>query len=228
MFSKSKSNTRESPSRPSIMVACPHVGYLRTNVVAALLRITQDTRYNLVYRFSQARPIDSNRNKIVRSYLESDCDFLLMLDEDVVPEGNPLDLIELDLDVVTLLYPIWKHRGAKVLWCVIDKPGGEVRETDLGMIAEVKTCGAGALLIARRVLEHPGLRVPFKIQYDEDGIVNRSEDFAFCDQVWSAGFQVWAALDYKCSHEKTVDLRVVGGMQPASPLVQSGLEVVNG
>jgi hypothetical protein len=202
------------------------MGEIRTNTVVALLRLTQDTRYNLLFQFSVARPIDHNRNKIAQHFLETDCDYLLMIDSDVVPEGNPLDFISLDLDVVTLLYPIWKRRGARVLWCVIDKPGGEVRKTDLGTIAEINTCGAGALLIARHVLEHPVLRVPFKTQYDEHGIVKRSEDFAFCDKVWAAGFQVWAALDYKCSHEKTVDLRVVGGMQPASSLVQG--EVVNG
>ena len=76
-------------------------------------------------------------------------------------------------------------------------------------LMEISAAGAGAVLIARRVLEHPDMRFPFRDRFTEDGVRKQGEDVTFIRRARAAGFQAWAAMGYRCSHFKTVDLLLV-------------------
>ena len=197
--------------KTKVQLVVPNEGTVATELMLMLMNLIYDGRYELHFSFPMYRPISHARNKIAREFLQAEppFDYLLMIDSDVVPSVNPLDLVDDDLDVVGHIYPIWKadqEPGHEVMWGV--EPLGELAVAQ-GLV-EVAAIGTGCVMIARRVLEHPAMRAPFRERFDEDGLLQRGEDLAFCDRARAAGFRVWADLGARCSHQKLVDLRQVG------------------
>jgi len=197
--------------KTKVQLVAPNEGQIATELMLMLMNLIYDGRYDLHFSFPMYAPISHARNRIAREFLaaEQHFDYLLMIDSDVAPSRNPLDLVEDDLDVAGYIYPIWKadqEPGHEVMWCV--EPLGEL-VVGQGLV-EVAAIGTGCVMIARRVLEHPAMRAPFTERFDEDGLLQRGEDLAFCDRARAAGFRVWADLGAKCSHQKLIDLRQVG------------------
>jgi len=195
-----------------IQVVVPNRGQVDTQLMVWLMQLMHDGRYDLHYSFPVYKPISSARNRIVREFLDAPepFDFLLMIDSDVIPNRNPLDLVEEDLDVVGHVCPIWKGNlapGREVMWNVEPLEGSMLLGAGL---ARVRAIGAGCLLIARRVLESPEMRGPFREEYDDDGVMTRGEDVVFCHRARAAGFEVWADLSARCHHSRNVDLWQVG------------------
>jgi hypothetical protein len=190
-----------------VYVAVLTGGWVRHELAAQLVAFLDDRRYKLELHFSYDRPTPSNRNGIVKRFLAGDADWLLMIDHDTIPYGNPLDLVERDLDVVTFPYPIWRQKDSPpiTLSLSLGKEGKPVVKLGEG-VREVMWGGTGMVLIARRVLEHPDLKAPFAYKYDEDGIKTWEEDAFFCYQVRKAGFKIWSALSHPCGHVKEVNL----------------------
>ena len=182
-----------------------------------MVALSRDERYNIIMGWNHAKPVTNNRNQIVKRFLDSppEHEFLLMMDNDVVPQNNPLDYIEHNLDIVVFPCPIWKPNQAcdsPVVWNI------RMRDEDgylltgsfkTGGLREISEGGTGAILIARRVLEHPALRSPFVEQMDEYGVSTLGHDLAFCARARAAGFRVWAATDCVCSHWEELDLSIV-------------------
>jgi hypothetical protein len=172
--------------------------------------LLKDTRYRLTIEYPTDQPVANNRNGIVHRFLKGDDDYLYMNDDDVIPWRNPLDFVERDLDVLLFPCPIYKTEpqdGQPLRWNVQYTVKGKTIKEDVGDgIRKIAAGGSGALLIARRVLEHPAMRAPFMDQYNEDGLRTNSEDLSFCDRAREAGFSVYAALCAPCSHNKPVDL----------------------
>jgi hypothetical protein len=200
-------------------IAIPNTGSIRTGLAVALLRLSRDPRYDLQFHFRIAKPTANNRNQIVKRFLSfgEGHGWLLMIDDDVVPlpDCNPLDLVERDLDVVGVLCPIWKWREGDamnpVVWNFMPLEGAETDAVQ-GCVP-VRFIGSGCMLIARRVLEHPAMRAPFMDTWDEFGEKVGGEDRNFCLRAREAGFGVFAAMDYRAEHENMVGLLSVGNMQ---------------
>jgi len=182
-------------------------GWVRHELAAQLVAFLDERRYKLELHFSYDRPTPSNRNGIVKRFLAGKAGWLLMIDHDTVPYGNPLDFVEKDLDVVTFPYPIWRHDDDPPVTLSLSLGQGSKRVVQLGEgVIEVAWGGTGMVLIARRVLEHPDLRAPFAYRYDEDGIKVWEEDSFFCWRARKAGFRIWSALSHPCGHVKDVNL----------------------
>jgi len=165
--------------------------------------IATEKRHSLQMHWVTGYPAGSVRCKIALLFLESNADFLLMLDSDQVPTVNPLDYIERDLDV--LAFPSPTYRGGDKLpirWF----PEAEDPARGIEQVNEATT---GCMLIARRVLEHPAMRAPFLDEYDADGIFASGEDLTFCRRARAAGFGVWCAMNAPLAHFKTVELLTI-------------------
>lgn len=200
-----------------VQVVVLTLGWLRAEQRDFMVALSRDDRYGIVMGKRNAKPVTNNRNQIVKIFLDSPPEhkFLLMMDNDVVPLCNPLDYVEHDLDVVVFPCPLWRPAaGSKnpVVWNIRqrDEEGqliiGKIRASGLREISEG---GTGAILIARRVLEHPAMRAPFVEEADEYGVSTLGHDLAFCARAREAGFRIWAALDCPCSHWDTLDLGLV-------------------
>lgn len=186
-------------------------GNIRPELANLLIHITHDPRYQVKITYPSARPITNNRNRIAKQFLEGDWDYLLMIDSDIVPHSNPLDLIAHDKDITGCPCPQWNERD--LYWVVMDKDGTGYKpippERRHGL-RQVDAIGTGCILIRRNVLE--AVRAPFNDKQAEDGTLDLGEDFYFCEKATEAGFEVWCDWRAPCSHFKTLDLIEVLGL----------------
>jgi len=156
-------------------------------------------------------PISSNRNRIVKEFLKTDCDYLLMIDDDIVPLTNPLELVYADKDVIGM--PAKVRRGGRYLDWVAYVKNPEKEEyapVDFSLIDDtvdllkVDVVGTGCILIKRKVLE--SIKAPFHTEFDEDGILTYGTDFAFCVKVKEAGFEIFTTPWRICEHYKEIGM----------------------
>lgn len=159
-------------------------------------------------------PVDRVRNQICKRFLESDADYLLMIDDDVVPPATVLDMARHDKDVVAgLCYAYLPRLGYySVAYPSGNEHGKPVERLGIGEqiegrgLIEVELAGTACMLIHRRVLEALD-RPHFKMQLDDDCLlIKDSEDFSFCRKARAAGFSIWLDTDQPCGHYRALDM----------------------
>jgi len=190
--------------KPKIYIAVLSMGTIRRELSLWLIQMSHDDRFQVIIKYHGLRPASYNRNDIVKQFLQTDCDYLLKIDDDTVPMKNPLDLVYLDKDVLGCPYP--QIKGDELGWLVMRKVEGGYKQMPTKTrhgLQEVDAIGDGVMLIARRVLEK--VKIPFERKW-QDGIPIKGSDFFFCDKVKDLGFKVWTHWEYPCSHFKEVDL----------------------
>ena len=150
--------------------------------------------------------VDYVRNQIVKRFLHGSCEALLMVDDDIMPNGDVMQLLDVDADIVAAPYLFYRAPEMKIpAPCVFRKnPAGRYAilsdpfsQTGIQPVAAV---GTGCMLVHRRVFEHPDLKPPFTLVCDEDGCMVRTEDVEFCDRATRAGFTIKAHWDLPCEH----------------------------
>lgn len=209
--------------RRRVLVACCNGrGWIHKRVFFAVLRMLQDPRHSVHFIAPTHSPFVQNLHLTVADFLKRGDDFLLLVDDDNPPTKNPLDLVELDLDVVGLPTPVWHNNVPgdrpyylNVMREVKDKNGEVVGWKPLdsypGFIAsgiqQADAVGTGCMLIHRRVLKDLMARAfgrpmetPFMRRWNDQGTVIAGNDFAFCGRARAAGWRVWAHFDYICEH----------------------------
>ena len=192
--------------KPSVLCAALNEGSIRAEVSNCISRMTHDERVELKVYYPNDRPIAHNRNKIVKKFLEGTEDYLLMIDDDNPPLKNPLDLIQLDKDVIACPTPQWNDCDKfPIYWVSMDKvEDGYIEHKEKKGLQEVDAVGTGCILISRRVLEK--VKKPFERKYDSNGLQELGLDFSFCEKAKEQGFKIWSHYDYPCSHFKELNL----------------------
>ena len=234
--------------RRRVLVACCNgSAKIHKLVVFAVMKMMQDPRHTVTFIAPTWSPYVQNLHKTVNDFLAQGHDFLLLVDDDNPPLKNPLDLVELDLDIIGLPTPVW-HSAVKgdrpfyynALMNVYDDDGKFLGQKPLdsypGFIGSgLKVCdavGTGCVLIARRVLlklmklaKGKPFDTPFMREWNDKGEVILGNDFAFCKRAKAAGFQVWAHFDYTCQHFNELEIQEtirsfaeMGQVQPSSEL----------
>lgn len=168
-----------------------------------------------------ANPISSNRNKITKRFLETDCDYLLMIDDDIVPNHNPCEMVFADKDVIGVPALV-RSAGQMICWTAyVEHPDGNGYSAidldafdDMFDLLDVAIVGTGCILIKRKVLE--AVKAPFHCEFDEDGIQKYGTDFAFCRRAKKAGFEIYTTTHRRCEHFKVVGLNDMDGWDPIS------------
>lgn len=164
--------------------------------------------------------IAENRTRIVREFLKSPCEWLWMLDIDLVFPPQILDALMEAADparrpVVGALYfssyestpdgtwwPMWLERQGDQEYCVVSR-------VQLGEVRELSVAGTGCMVIHRSVLErlaevHSGDPWPW-FGHDVRGGERAGEDVTFCTRARAAGFSVWG-LAVPLRHFKTISV----------------------
>lgn len=183
--------------------------WIHYHLVNYLFYLKDDKRYDLDIQFSNARPIMNNRNGIVKRFLSSENDVLIMMDCDTVPQKNILDLLGFDKDVVCC--PVPSIRG-DIFWNVFDKEENKDTYKSLNIpkmkgagLVEIDAGGTACVILSRRVLEK--IKKPFEVVYDNDGILKKGLDIRFSEKAKDVGFKIWTHTNYICSHwASTVDV----------------------
>jgi hypothetical protein len=198
-----------------VQIAVPNIGEIQSHLAVSLTKIETDAHgHELGLDCQISKPSDNCRNKIVRRFLEGDQDYLLFIDSDNPPTCNPLEFVDLDLDVLGFPVPIW-------IGAVLDDGKGKqpwlwnafewVEELGLWRewenkdgLQEVDAVGTGCMIIARRVLE--AVRPAFIREWDADGVIEKGSDLLFCKRAKEAGFKVWTHFGWPCCHYKTINM----------------------
>jgi hypothetical protein len=196
------------------MVAIPNQGTMTTQVAKQLIDMVAQSlltkKYVIDMRFSKVTNIDYNRNTIVKMFLETDNEWLLMMDDDNPCLQNPLDLIELNKDIIifpTLMFKVDLSGSPMLQYNIFKKEGNMWRSQKMTPgkpLAEYDAGGTGCILIKRKVLE--GVKAPFLSKLNPDGTRNVGMDLWFCQKAKQRGFRIWAHWEYACQHIKDVDL----------------------
>ena len=200
-----------------IYIAVLNQGGIRPELALLLTQLTRYPNYNIYLDFPADKPISHNRNSIVKRFLKmKDYDYLFMLDGDIIPPLNILDLADYQKDIIgglcfafmdNVIVPLILRKqdpppeGEKP-YKVMDFEGNE------GLV-ECDAIGSGCMMIKREVLEK--VKAPFLNIYDEDGIKKLGLDLSFCQRAKELGFKVWCHLDFPCSHWTTLDLKTFYG-----------------
>jgi len=193
----------------SIYLAVLNQGTLRTDLTQVLNSIIQQETYRIHLSYPTEKPISNNRNTIVAKFLATDCDFLMMVDSDIIPPMNVLKLADFDKDIITPLMFVYQHDKLLPLFLRQHKDGMfDVDDylTRTGL-QDCDATGTGCIIIKRKVLEHPDLKYPFRNEYDKDGIKTRGLDLNFCVRAKKAGFKTWVHLDFISDHHTTQSLK---------------------
>ena len=206
---------KENQQKPIIKIylAILNNGPLRSEMTATVIPQMQRTPgIKLIWENPDktwANPISSNRNKIVKRFLATNCDYLLMIDDDVVPLHNPCELIYADKDIIgspalvrsagnIATWTAYIPHPNKIGYSAVDLDSVD----DLFDIIEVAIVGTGCILIKRKVLEN--LKAPFHSEFDDDGIQTYGTDFAFCRKATQANYKVYTTVHRRCEHFKKV------------------------
>jgi hypothetical protein len=196
--------------RPKVLLSIPNTGWVHKVVFLAVLEIVKDPRIDLTIVVPTLRPYAHNMNTIAKKVAEGPWDFWISMDDDNPPRKNPIDLIFLDKDIVGCPTPVWRYSGPNAIpWFVnamVELPDGSafVPCRNGNGLVEVDAIGSGCLVIAKRVCEK--VKAPFMREWDDDGLVLRGCDFAFCVRAREMGFKIHAHYDYMCRHFKEHDM----------------------
>lgn len=210
--------TEVDTSPPSVFIAVPSrdttaqtINGKLARLLIDLARLPDGPAVDIVAGY----PVDRVRNQICRRFLQSDAEYVLMIDDDVVPPADVLGMAGHGKDVVAgLCYAYVPSTGYYSV--AYPEPGEDgVRPPRLPIgdgleghgLLEMELVGSACLMVHRRVLEVLD-RPWFVTELDEDGLfIADSEDFSFCRKARAAGFSVWLDSDRVCSHYRTLDMK---------------------
>lgn len=194
-----------------VYIAVLNEGTVRAELSDLLTKWTHWGKYNLYIRYCSEKPIENNRNKIVLDFIKSGYDYLLMIDDDIVPSQKYLEILDHDKDIVSGVCFAFRQGGVVPLilrwngkdWNVMNVNGFE------GVI-EVEAMGTGAMAIHKRVFENKEMcRHPFESIWNHEGERIRGLDLEFCKKAKEQGFGVWCDLKQVCSHIVPIDLKEI-------------------
>lgn len=187
-------------------------GWVSDELTIKLPRWLDEARqqhHTVYFESSKLRPIENNRNTIVQRFLKSDFDYLLQIDNDNIPAKNPIELVNLNLDIVSC--PVWIYQHKLMLNIYkFDEKKEYLKpieyDKDANLI-EVDATGTGVILCSRKALE--SIKRPFERLFDENGIQKLGLDLAFSAKAREEGFKIYSHMKYICKHQKTFDLSLL-------------------
>lgn len=158
--------------------------------------------------FRSGAPYDVMRNAACSDALSAGFQWVLFLDDDVIPPGDVFSrLLRHGQDVVSGLYYRRQEPICPVAMKLDDKGQAQwvTNWSPPDSLLEVDLVGAGCLLIHRRVLEAmPRPWFEWEIGKSEPAIPRgrgaMSEDFTFCMNAKRAGFKIHLDTSIRCEH----------------------------
>jgi len=148
------------------------------------------------------QPTDTVRNFIVDRFLETECDWLLFIDDDMIPPNDLLNMLqEAEENNYYIFSPInLIHQENQVKNNIF----GAIVEVNENLI-QVGSCGCGCVFIHRKVFE--AMEQPyFQFVIGDYGELKVSENINFTNKASEAGFYCFIDKRYKTNHLKKIGL----------------------
>ena len=201
----------------TILIAVPVRSHNYSEISLALTNVLINMKrpkgFNIEVKLSYKQPVDANRNKIVKYFLDKKYEWLLMIDSDVVPPLDILEMIYHKKKIVSAVvmgmqngvpHPLIMKRRKSGLYSMVNL--GEYKDNIRpdGLI-EVDGIGCGCLLIHKSVLRK--MKPPwFRFEYDKWGNIAYSEDYAFSKKAKKLGYKIYVDTYQIAEHYKKVGL----------------------
>lgn len=172
--------------------------------VTGLLEATHSPHWSGWLRMEKDSDIPRARSKALALALKQPVDSFLFIDDDIVFRRDDFDTIcQAPADVVGGVYVKREHGGTPVFYGLLDTEHPEDKD-----MVQVRQVGTGFLRITRRALERlEGMNIPRSdtfTHYFNNGVRSSSyyysEDYAFCDNCWTAGVPVWMHRRVRLGH----------------------------
>ncbi len=201
-----------------IMLAVPTRGQIAWQTVTQLeaIRDANPSLGPILYEPGNLS-VAAVRNQIVRKFMETDKEVLVMVDDDVVPPPHLLDITRFlpEYGMVGVPYPLWRSdQGLFLSAYRMHDDGLRVAELEDGM-NDVDALATGCCAIHRSTLELFG-RNPFRFDNSE-ALESTSEDFIFCTDLRDRGLKIGCWWDgWYADHIRAVGL---------APLLEAQLRV---
>ena len=186
------------------MLAVPTRGQINWNVTQRLLEL-QAAHPNVMYHIeSGGLSVSDVRNRIVKRFLQTACDVLIQVDDDVLPRLGVFEMADSAYDITGATYFIvraetnlpfpgaFRYEGPH--YAPIEKPFGRAGLVPCDAVA------SGCMAVKRKVFEHPDMRAPFAMAFDEDGVMQYSDDILFCHRARALGFTIAADYGHHADH----------------------------
>lgn len=198
-------------SKPRVMIAIPNFnGYIFNELAIRLIQWSHDQEIAMSLKFYPfMAPLDNARNRAVKDFLEDYWDYLMFIDDDIVPPPQTLrTLLSSDKDVIAPLCLTLKPDDNNLFFPMpvahrYDKNKQYRPYYGKGM-EETDVITGGCFLVKREVFEK--IERPFSFTYHRDGTVEYSEDFYFSQKCQEHGYKLYTHYDLICKHIKILDV----------------------
>jgi hypothetical protein len=136
--------------------------------------------------------VAQNRNYLFKRFLETDCEILLMVDDDIIcPPTLLTDLLPVadGYGMVGIPYPVTHPVAGALGFCVYNESPEGFTWADMNPgLNECDGIGTGCVAIPRKIVEEFG---PDAFRVDPSSSAHvRSEDLLFCQDLRRAGYKV--------------------------------------
>lgn len=192
-----------SEREPKIALLMPVYGTVPSQCYANNIHFILDLLKNFPLTISivDSTYLPRARNILLQNFLNSDADYALFIDSDMLLPKNAVQvLLGHEKEVISAHY----FRRNPPYESVAQKRTGEkyetIREPLEGEEFEVDATGMGFLLVKREVIEAVAQKKPvFTVLDKEDGSV-KGEDVVFFEKIKEAGYKVWVSKKVRAGH----------------------------
>lgn len=187
-----------------VLIAIPSRGLIGCEVVYALCKLAAQGFQVIISQSSYG--VEAARRKLLKEFLDSGADYLLFLDDDIVPPADIVSsLARYRRDFVSAEYPIWDY--GEVFSSASRKKEKSPSYQRVGLdeldgLQEVDACGLGACLISKALARKAFSKDCFSIEYDDSGEVIKGEDYKFCECAKNLGYKIYVDFNVVCKHYK--------------------------
>ena len=204
------------PIKILISVPCPLHGDVAGSLADFLVRTISGGWPGFVLKYD--RPENKwpmVRNMQFKRFLElSDCDYMLLIDSDIIPPANILEMVKNRVDFCSAICFSWQFDEPFAVCMRKDPKGrdGYVQDVPSGPPGtyERDATGLACTVISRKLAER--FKGSFRDRFDKEGLLRRDADFDFCEQIKKAGYKVWVDTRFICDHYKKVGLRKINDL----------------
>jgi len=208
--------------KPKVYIAIPAFdGFIHCELTLRLLQWSHDPTIDTKIRFyTHLSPLDNARNQAVKDFLEDYWDYLLFIDNDIIPPSDALpELLKANKEIIAPLCMTMKPDDDGKLFPIpvshrYDKNKQHRPYYGQG-IEEVDYITGGCHLVKREVYEK--LDRPYFFTYHKNGVVIYSEDAVFSQQCQKLGYKLYTHYDLICKHIRQIDVKDVNDLLVSLP-----------
>lgn len=218
-YSPLRSQSRARASKPLsvlISVPCFPFGDVTGGLADWLIKVLAGGWPGLILKYDRVEhKWPAVRNQQLKRYLElSDCDYLMLIDSDIIPHPQVLEMVKNELDFCSAVCFSFQFNEpfAVVMSKAPKGKDGYVQNVPQGVpgVYERDAMGLACTVISRKLAET--FKGTFRDKFDSDGMLLRDADFDFCERIKQQGYKVHVDTRFICGHKKGLDLKLVNDL----------------